>query len=205
MDPTHNQGTSAFSFDGKTYLDHDYASLPKEQYIINEHETSSINNDNESLHDLHESIANLEKKTHESQSAAKNTFVEFSQKLIGVFPFAATFFVQQLTVNDHPDINFISLLLNYLLQLGLIIIIRTWIISHEKQTRSVITFDLYDVLMDTFHFAMILFSIILIRLLSSYFNFTMDDTYTLIIIFALTNLFIRKSIRISTSTKYPIR
>lgn len=159
---------------------------------------------NEDSHELYENIEELEKKTHESQSVAKSTLVNLSQKLINVFPYAAGFFVQQLTVNDHPDINFISLLLNYLLQLGVIVILKSWIVSHEKQARAILTFNLYDVLMDTFHFAMILFSIILIRLISSYFNFTMNDTYTIISIFALINLYIRTFIEISTSNKYPI-
>lgn len=203
MDTTHNQGPSVLSFNNTSHANYGYGLSTNSHHLTYGSEPSDIVDENESLHDLHESIENLEKKTHESQSAAKDAFVEISQKLISIFPYAASFFVQQLTVNDHPDINFISLLLNYLLQLGLIILLRTWIVSHEKQVRSLITYDLYDVLMDTFHFAMILFSIILIRLLSSYFNFTIDDTYTLVIIFALVDLFIRKSIRISTSTKYP--
>jgi hypothetical protein len=170
------------------------------------HGQSSFSHDvDESSHELYENIEELETKEHESQVVTKNTLVGVSQKLVSIFPYAATFFVQQLTVNDRPDINFISLLLSYLLQLAVILILKIWIVSNEKATKSVITSDLYDVAMDTFLFAVILYSVILIRLISSYFNFTMDDTFTIIVIFILLNLFVRLFIRISSQGKYSIQ
>lgn len=172
-----------------------------------DHGSDIINNGDdfdEYSHELYENIEELEKKTEKSQEKTKDALVSINKNLVGVFPYAAGFFVQQLTVNDRPDINFISLLMSYLLQLGVIFVFKAWIVSNEKSVKAVITSDFYDVVMDTFHFAMILYSVILIRLVSSYFNFTMDDTFTIIVIFILINLFVRLFIRISTQVKYSI-
>lgn len=170
-----------------------------------EHGNHNFINNNEigdNTHELYENIEELEKKTEESQMKTRDALVSISKNLITVFPYAAGFFVQQLTVNDRPDINFISLLMSYLLQLGVIIVLKAWIVSNEKNVKAIITSDFYDVVMDTFHFIMILYTIILIRLVSSYFNFTIDDTFTIIVIFVLINLFVRLFIRISSQVKY---
>jgi len=176
-----------------------------QQHVIHGND-NFINNDEigEITHELYESIEELEKKTKNSQVKTKDALDSISNKLLSIFPYVAGFFAQQLTINDRPDVNFISLLMSYILQLGVIFVLKAWIVSNEKNVKAVITSDFYDVVMDTFHFIMILYSVILIRLISSYFNFTVDDTFTIIVIFALINLFIRLFIRISNQVKYSI-
>lgn len=161
--------------------------------------------ESEESQDLYEKIEGLDKKTHDEQTATKNSLVSVSHSLVSVFPYAAGIFVQQLTMNDRPDVEFISLLLSYLLQLGLILVLKKFIVYHEAQVKEVVMSDLYDVLMDVFTFGIILYSIILVKLILSYFSFTIDDTFTIIVIFALVNLLVRIFIRISTQSKYTLR
>lgn len=170
------------------------------QHIYN----SPVTEDGESAQELYENIEKMDKEAQDEQVTTKNSLVSISHGLVSIFPYAATAFVQQLTMNDRPDIDFVSLLLSYLLQLGLLFLLKKYIVNHSESVKRVIALDLYDVLMDVFTFGVILYSIILIKLIMSYFNFTIDDTFTILVIFAMFDLLVRVFIRISTRMKFSI-
>ncbi len=163
-----------------------------------------VSEDGESSQELYENIEKMDKQAHDAQVKTKESLVSVSHSLVSIFPYAASVFVQQLTMNDRPDIDFISLLLSYLLQLGLLFLFKKFIVVNNEKVKEITGPDLYDVLMDTFTFGVILYSIILVKLIMSFFNFTIDDTFTIVVIFAMMNLFVIVFIRISTRIRFTI-
>lgn len=113
----------------------------------------------------------------------------------------ASYFMVNLTANDHVDVDFISLLIRYSLFFGLIYVVKMAVINTADKIKALVDIVVYDVLMDLFNFAGILFVVIIVRLVQDYFEFTTADLFPVAFLFVSFSFFVRMGSRFASNAE----
>jgi len=107
----------------------------------------------------------------------------------------------RLTLNDHPDVDFIPLIVQYVVMFGLIYLVKSLVVRHAKTVKKLIDVVVYDTVLDLFRFAGTLFIVIIVRLVQDYFEFGEEDIYSVTVLFTAFSFFTRLGARYVTNAR----
>lgn len=116
----------------------------------------------------------------------------------------ALVFSQTLTINDHTDVNFIALILQYVGILLIIKIVRGWVTQHEKQIVAGLGLIFYNIATQLIQFYLLLYTYIILREVQAYFNLTISDTPAIVAIFVFWSLSVHTVNHFAANKKFTV-
>ena len=141
--------------------------------------------------DTAETLEDAREYAARARTAVRSGFVSADGYIAIISYTMANAFMLRITLNDHADVDFISLLVKYGLFLGITYMLRSYITRNADVVKKLVDVAMYDVIQDLFYFASVLFVVIIVRLIQAYFEFGFEELYSIIFLFVAFSFTIR--------------
>jgi len=151
--------------------------------------------------DTVETLEEAEEWAEDTKKSARSGFTAANGYISIITYTMATYFMREMTLNDHPDVDFITLLVQYTLIFGGIYVIKILVVKNALTVKQWLGGIIYDMVQDVFTFINVLFFITVLGLIQSYFEFGIDDLYAIIVLFLLFSFFTRLGLRVTTNAR----
>ena len=149
-----------------------------------------------------EDLEHAEKYVESARKSAMSGFFSVDNCINIVSYTMANYFMQRLTRNDRADVNFITLIVQYSLGFGLLGLVRWYLTANRAGVEKIIDVVLYESVKDIFSFFSILAIVVIVRLIQDYFEFGIEDVYSVGLIFFLFSFFARLGSRLTRNSRF---
>ena len=135
------------------------------------------------------------------KTSARSIFMSADTYIAIISYTMANYFRHRITMNDHADVDFVPLMIKYLILFFIVFALKLFITKNARVVKNLIDVVIYDVVMDVFNFASILFVVIFVGLVQDYFEFGFEDLYSVFLLFMFFSFFTRLGDRVAVNAR----
>ena len=168
------------------------------------HQQLDLHNNNDAIEEILENIEAVEKLEIEKQETEYKHYQSSNNSIKNIAGVAAFAFAQTLTFGDRTDIEFIDLIFIDGITLTIISLVQGFFERQMKIIQTYIGTAVYDLIIELLTFLFVLYTYIIFKHITTYFNFTRDDMPVLLIIFLFYSIFVKNLMYLSKNLKYTI-